>query len=130
MTKLEIVQTIVALGGGCIGAVGGTVSIVRAIRSNRRELQKVIDEENDFNFLAAFMQKQLEVSRHAGQIFTELDIGSAMWKRAEKMIERGVLERGPQGRGYRIRGFESTKATARGQAEKSAPVMDYDRPRY
>jgi hypothetical protein len=127
VTKIEFLQTIVAVGGGIIGAVGGTIGIVTTARSNRRELQREIDEENDFNFLAAFMQKQLEVSGHAGQIFTELDIGSLMWKRAEKMIERGVLERGPQGRGYRIRGFEGRRATSFRRQEKKAPEIEGDR---
>lgn len=109
-TKLEIISTLVAIGGGLIGAVGGTVGIVTAIRSSRREALREIEEQNEFSFLAAFMQTQLQVGERAGQIYTELDIGSPTWQRAEKMVQRGILERGPNGRGYRICGFENLQA--------------------
>lgn len=122
------VETVVAVVGGIIGAIGGTVGILTAIRSNRRELQREIDEENDFSFLAALMETQLKVGGYAGQIMTEEEIGSVMWKRAEKMVERGVLARGPQGRGYRIRGFEDIKRKPFvRQPEKVAPEIEIDR---
>lgn len=108
-TNLELVSVLVGICGGVIGAIGGTVGVVTAIRSTRRETQRDNDEQNDFSFLAAFMQKQLEVGRLAGQIFTEIEIGSKEWQRAEKLVERGILDRGPSGRGYRLRGFEQKK---------------------
>jgi hypothetical protein len=123
-------EALMGMVGGAVGIIGGTVGIITAIRTKRREDWKEIEEQNDYSFLASFMQKQLDVGPRAGQIFTELDIGSAMWKRAEKMVERGILERGPQGRGYRIRGFESLKAAPfRREPEKKLPEIDIDRRR-
>src|SRR5262245_31406470 len=93
-----------------ISAFSLLVALIVAVRSERRETAKKLDEENDFAFLAAFMEKQLEVGDYAGQIFvTDIEVGSETWKRAEKLAERGVLKRGLGGRGYRIAGFEDLK---------------------
>lgn len=82
------------------------MSIVNSIRSNRKEKWKEIEEQNDFSFLAAFMQTQLEVVPIARQIhLTDIQVGSKEWQRAERLVERGVLKRGPKGRGYRISGL-------------------------
>ena len=102
---LEILNTVVAIGGGLIGAIGGIVGIVTAVRSSRKENLKEIEEQNDFSFLAAFMQTQMGVGPHVGQIFTAFEIGSKEWQRAEKMVERGILKRGPNGHGYHLPGF-------------------------
>jgi hypothetical protein len=110
MALPETIAFWVGIGGGAIGAVGGVVSIVTAIRAGRREKWKEIEEQNDFSFLAAFMQKQYDVAERAGQIFVEIPVGSKEWQRAEKLVERKILERGPSGRGYRIVGFEDLKA--------------------
>ena len=108
MTKFELVQAIIAIGGGSIGAVGGIIGILSSIRRDRREKWKQIEENNDFNFLAAFMQKQIEVGTKVGRIvIDQSEPGSSAWKRAEKLVERGVLERGPHGHGYCIRDFYS-----------------------
>lgn len=121
---------LVGMVGGIVGVIGGTVGIVTAIRSHRREAWKDIEEQNDFNFLAAFMQKQIDVGGFAGQIMTELEIGSKIWQRAERMVEKGILERGPQGCGYRIRGFEDLKrAPFKRMAEKKGQEIEVDRRR-
>jgi len=130
-TKLELTLSVIGIGGGIIGAIGGAVGIIATIRTNNREAKKEIEEQNDYSFLAAFMQKQVEVGGHVGQIFSELEIGSDMWRRAEKMVERGILERGPNGRGYRIRGFETLKAVpSRREKNKTVSAIETDRRRY
>jgi hypothetical protein len=112
---LETLSTITAIVGGVIGAIGGTVGIVTSIRSSRRETDREIEEQNNFSFLAAFMQKQVEVGGHAGRIFiSDMEIGSKEWERAEKLVERGILERGgPGGLGYRVRGFYERDSAAK-----------------
>ena len=116
--------------GGIVGLIGGTVGIVTSVRSNRREEWKAIEEQNDFSFLASFMQKQMEVGNFAGQIFTEIEIDSKLWQRAEKLVERRILERGPNGPGYRIAGFFERGPTVlpAWQVEnKAVPAKDIDR---
>ena len=110
MTNVELLQMLIAIGGGIIGAVGGTIGIVTSIRRDRREEWRQIEEDNDFSFLAAFMQKQMELGTRSGQVvIDQIEPGSSTWRRAEKLVERGVLERGPHGHGYRIRGFYEQK---------------------
>lgn len=106
MTKLEILATVIGIARGLIGAISGTVSIVATIRANGRETDREIEEQNNFSFLASFMQT-LEVGGRVGTIFNSgIEIGSDSWRRAEKLVERGILERGgPNGLGYRVRGF-------------------------
>ena len=129
----ETASMIIAVVGGVIGAVGGTLGIVTSIRSERRHDQLKIDEQNDFAFLASLMQTQLRVGGFAGRIISEIEteeIGSEHWKRCEKMVERGILERGPKGRGYTIRGFEGLKPEPRKTFEPpSPPPIEIDRNR-
>lgn len=105
---MEFWGAVIGIIGGLIGAIGGTVGIVAGIRSFRRETWRKIEEQNDYNFLAAFMKTQLEVGNRMGQICLDsiqIEPESTEWQRAERLVERGILERGPNGRGYRLKGF-------------------------
>lgn len=122
------IETVVAVVGGIIGIIGGTVGAVTAIRSQRREEWKKIEEENDFAFFKPFLQTQIDKAQRVGRIRIDVDTHSPEWRSAERLLERGFLERGPEGRGYLIRGFENVKAKPyETQPEKRGAEIEVDR---
>lgn len=123
LPDLDSISKIVGLGGGLIGAIGGLIGIITAVKSQRREKWKEIEQDNDYSFLAAFMTKQVKVGEHAGSIAVHMEIGTDEWKRAEKLVERNILVREPINEarrvvtgdqsknvmGYRLRGLYEDK---------------------
>jgi hypothetical protein len=133
MPSLQTISVVFAVLTGSIGAITGIMSLVMTIKASRREDWKQIREDNDLAFLASLIQAQLKVGHFAGRILSEMkaeDVGSEHWKSCERLLERGFLERGPNGKGYTIKGFEDMKAEPRKKWEPLAPPpIDIDRRR-
>ncbi|HEX8069368.1 MAG TPA: hypothetical protein VF546_05425 [Pyrinomonadaceae bacterium] len=89
-------DTIAKVIGVVGGALGSILSLYNFFHARRKEAAARLDEENDLSLLAAVMTAQRKVQ---GMVL-EPEIGSDEWKRAEGLVRKGVLMRGPGGRGY------------------------------
>lgn len=88
-----------------IGSIGAVLSVYNLIIARRKEAAAKIEEEANFAMVAAFMSKpKIANAKDVESRIAVFEVGSAEWKRAEKLVERGVLERAPQGRGYCLAG--------------------------
>jgi hypothetical protein len=129
---MDFTIAVIGIVSGIVGGViGGAVAIYTSIRSGRREEWKKIEEDNDFAFFKPFLQTQIDKGHRVGRIRIEVDTHSPEWRSAERLLERGFLERGPEGRGYLIRGFENVKAKPfEAQPEKRGREIVVDRGRH
>lgn len=57
-TTFDWITKGVSLTGGMIEAIGGTLGIITTVRARRKETDARLEDENNFNMLAAFMAKQ------------------------------------------------------------------------
>jgi hypothetical protein len=86
--------------GGVGGIIGTLLGFYNLIIARRKETDAKLEEENNLSMLAAVMKAQMQTN---GLLLTP-EIGSGEWRRAEKLVHRGILSRGPKGRGYCVPG--------------------------
>src|SRR5947209_8171912 len=90
--------------GGAGGIVGSLLGVYNLIHSRRKEKREERDRE------AAKQEAELEWQLFSGlheaskEGFIYVPPGDAELRRAERLVERGVLERLPKGAGYAIPG--------------------------
>lgn len=87
------------LGAGG-GAIGTLLGIYNFLHARMKEREAKMEEENDFNLLAAVMDAHMN---QQGVLVTPV-ISSPEWKQAERLVRKGLLARGPSGRSYCIPG--------------------------
>jgi hypothetical protein len=86
--------------GGAGGIIGTLLGLINLWLVRRKETDAKLEEENNLSMLAAVMKAHMKHD----ELLLLPEIGSSEWKQAEKLVHRGILVRGPKGRGYCIPG--------------------------
>jgi hypothetical protein len=89
--NMEFLSKFIGLIGGIVGIIGGILGIMSLISGRKREKQ-IRQEEDDMWNLHVVLVDHLKGG--SGKVWNP-KIGSDEHKLAEKMVEKGLLERAP-----------------------------------